>query len=104
MENNNLTKLLAKRSRELIHNYNRKFNIENIEMSDYIKDNLLKNEDFSKDIMAALFRFLYEECFLDNYLETKSFRVFNYRTSKGTVAFIVNGENILLTLIIDKIS
>lgn len=104
MESINLKELFAKRSSDLILNYNRKFNIENIEMSNYIKDNLLNNEDFAKDIMAALFRFLYEECFLDNYLETKSFRVFNYRTSKGTVAFIVNGENILLTMIIDTIS
>lgn len=98
-----IKELLAERSSEVILNYNRKFNVDNIEMSNFVKEQLINNEDFSKDILSALFRFLYEECFIDNYLETKSFRVFNYRTARGTVAFIVNGESILLTMVIDKL-
>lgn len=103
-KNYEIKELLAERSSEVILNYNRTFNIDNIEMSDFVKEQFIKNEDFSKDILSALFRFLYEECFIDNYFETNSFRVFNYRTSKGTVAFIVNNEHILLTMIIDKLS
>lgn len=97
-----LIELFISRNVELIKYYNGRFDINNFEMSDFFNKHFTYNANFAKDVLSALLRFLYEECLLENYLETKTFRVFNYPTSKGTVAFIVNGQHILMTMILDN--